>query len=242
MMGLQREARLHYDSYYELEPSAWRAVGAVDKVDNVLDLWRRVGGGPEPSVLEIGCGDGAVLAEFNSRGISAVGVEISRTAVEACRGRGLDVRLLDSEQTGYPDHSFDIVVLTHVVEHLVDPRATLAEASRLGRWIAIEVPLEFHWRTPKNYTPTPLGHINTYNMKLIRHLLQSTGLEVVAERVSNVSREVQCFNASRVRGSVKWAIREGALKIAPFVAQRVLTYHGSLMCRPNPELVKFGTA
>lgn len=220
-----------YGDYYASEPSEWRQLGAVAKVDNLLALLERRRVSSSPSVLEIGCGEGAVLAELRQRGVEGRGVELSESGAEVAAGRGFDVRLLDGVDTGFGDKEFDVALLTHVVEHLENPRATLREASRVATWVAVEVPLEYRWRTPRDYRPSPIGHINLYDMKLIRQLLQSTDLEVVEELVTNPSVRTFTVQSGAMAGRLQWVLREAGLRLVPPLAQRLFTYHGTLLCR-----------
>src|SRR5919201_1545313 len=76
----------------------WRALGARTKAAHVLALCAAVGLRPATAV-EIGCGDGALLAELSERGLGATldGFELSPTAVELARGRGIPgVRRLEA--------------------------------------------------------------------------------------------------------------------------------------------------
>lgn len=236
ILHMEELLQAHYDGYYTSEPSKWRRLGAIGKVDNVLKVIKKAGVERPESILEIGCGEGAVLVELGRRGLRAEGVEISASAVEACLGQGLNVGLINSAKTDFANGAFDLVLLTHVVEHLAHPRELLLEARRLGDWVVVEVPLEFHWRTPRDYRPTTLGHINTFNLKLIRHLLQSTGLRCVAQIVTNVSRDVQGFHSPGIKSNLKWAIRSAALRIAPRLAQALFTYHATIICTADDTL------
>lgn len=219
----------HYASYYDGQWE-WRELGAVDKVDNIVRLWE----GPPPNMVDIGCGEGAIAAELAKRQFPAsyVGAEVSESAIDAARGRGLPVQfeLFDGTSLPFGDDSFDLAVLSHVVEHLEHPRALLVEAKRVARHVFVEVPLELRWRTPHDFVWTDTGHINLYNRTVIRHLVQSVGLTVLSERLSNPSRAVIEMSAGR-RGSVQWATRELALRLASRVATGVFTYHFSLLAR-----------
>ena len=66
----------------------------------------------------------------------------------------------------------------------------------MGRWLIVEVPLELTFRTPRDFAHNASGHINSYSMKLIRHLLQSCDLEIVAEITTNPSRGVLKFGGA----------------------------------------------
>ena len=102
-------------------------------------------GHPEPgSILDVGCGRGLMLSELARRGWKAVGVEMSEAASRHAREvLGLDVRVGELVSLHLPAASFDVVSFFHVLEHLADPDAALAEARRLlrpdGR-LLVEVP------------------------------------------------------------------------------------------------------
>lgn len=85
---------------------------------------------PGSRVLEIGCGEGLLLEELARRGLHVIGIEPSIEASALARKRGLDVR------TGsFPDVAIegqiDAVVMSHVLEHLPEPEATLSAVGAL---------------------------------------------------------------------------------------------------------------
>jgi 2-polyprenyl-3-methyl-5-hydroxy-6-metoxy-1,4-benzoquinol methylase len=83
-------------------------------------------------LLEIGCACGFLLLAARERGFVAQGVEMSAWASAYARDTfGLDVRTGTLEAAGLASDSFDAVVLADVIEHLFDPRATLAEIRRV---------------------------------------------------------------------------------------------------------------
>lgn len=229
---MSTDLKAHYDEYYDGR-SAWREVGARAKARNVDRLWRRHGPGGDGAtrVLEIGCGEGAVLERLRDMGYAARGVELSESGVAASTARGLDVELYDGQRLPYGEGDFDLAVLTHVVEHLEHPRQVLREATRVAPWVFVEVPLEYGWRTPADFRWTPLGHINLFDRKLARHLLQSCGLEVVGEWVGGPDLESYRFRFGRAWGSIVWTVRSVGLKVLRPLALRLLTYHGAFLCR-----------
>jgi len=84
-------------------------------------------------VLDVGCGRGLLLNAFLERGLETHGVEASRNAVQGADPRAeiaIAPRLAD---VGYASGYFDAVVLSHVLEHLPDPRGTLEEIHRVLR-------------------------------------------------------------------------------------------------------------
>ena len=111
----------------------------------MLALCARAGLHPR-STLEIGCGDGALLCELHARGFGGrlSGVEITEAAVAIARGRPEieSVQLYDGSRLPAGDGAYELGIVSHVLEHVPDPPALLAEAARACRAVVIEVPLE----------------------------------------------------------------------------------------------------
>jgi 2-polyprenyl-3-methyl-5-hydroxy-6-metoxy-1,4-benzoquinol methylase len=96
---------------------------------------------PGARVLDIGCGNGEFLLEMRAAGWTVDGVETDSHAVSRARERSLPVHQGTLESAGYAPGSFDAVTLSHVLEHLHDPVATLSRCRALLRpdgvvWIA----------------------------------------------------------------------------------------------------------
>jgi SAM-dependent methyltransferase len=226
--------RDHYDEYYD-GPSEWRALCAEAKAQHVLALWNRAGRRAAGStVLEVGSGEGAVTARLRAAGFDALGADLSRSGSIAARRRGMPVLLADGGGLPLADDAVDLVVLSHVVEHLENPRTALAEAARVARWVFVEVPLEHTWRLPRDFTWDDLGHINTYDLTLIRHLLQSTGLRVAGELVANYPRAESQYRLGSWKGTAHWAVRASALWASPALARRLFVYHAAFLCQVVP--------
>ena len=222
-----------YKAYYD-DPrvSAWRRKSAVDKAANVISFWRELQGGAEIHLADIGCGDGALIREFDrgNFGVSYTGFEISESGIDFARKASYAKPpvfvLFDGDHVPARDKSFDLAILSHVIEHVECPRMLLREAARIAKYVFVEVPLELNARTPRDFHWTDVGHINLYNPLLIRHLLQSSGLRVLAERVTCPSREVFTFKRPALSGILHHAIKAAFLKVAPGLATRFFTYHG----------------
>jgi methionine biosynthesis protein MetW len=104
---------------------------------------------PGSRVLDIGCGDGALL-EFlaRERGVDARGIEISRTGVNACVARGLSVVQgdADTDLVNYPAGAFDYVILSQTLQAMRQPRAALMELLRIGRRVIVSFPNFGYWK------------------------------------------------------------------------------------------------
>ncbi|HUG17041.1 MAG TPA: class I SAM-dependent methyltransferase, partial [Thermomicrobiales bacterium] len=83
-------------------------------------------------VLDIGCATGDLLLAIRDAGNErVVGVEPVAAAVAVARSRGLTIHHATIEEAGFSDESFDTVVLSHTLEHVPDPGATLREVRRV---------------------------------------------------------------------------------------------------------------
>ena len=135
-----------YNNYYDGE-NEWRRLGAIDKVGHILELCGDLN--PE-NILEVGFGEGTVLqrlAEFEfSKSLSSV--EISKNGVEVIRQRNInklrEIIIFDGYNLPYKDNEFDLIISTHVLEHVEHERMFLNELARVGKNIFIEVPSELY--------------------------------------------------------------------------------------------------
>jgi len=101
------------------------------------------------SVLDIGCGDGALLSLLaEERGARARGLEIDQAHVNACVRRGLAVVQADAERdlADYPSGGFDYVVFSRTLQGLRRPHAALKQAARIGDRVIVSIANAGHWR------------------------------------------------------------------------------------------------
>jgi methionine biosynthesis protein MetW len=104
---------------------------------------------PGWSVLDIGCGDGALLEYLRDRKqVRGRGIELTEAGVLACVRRGLSVRQGNVQEglADYPDHSFDAVILSQTLPFLDDPTMVLNEMLRVGRTAIVSFSNWGHWR------------------------------------------------------------------------------------------------
>ena len=103
---------------------------------------------PGASVLDVGCGDGALLAALRDRGCDARGMELDPANVAECVGRGLSVIQgdADADLSFYPDKSFDYAILSQTLQTTKRPDRVLEELLRIGRRAVVSFPNFAHWR------------------------------------------------------------------------------------------------
>ncbi len=99
-------------------------------------------------VLDLGCGDGALLAHLQTtRGCSGYGVEIDDANVHACIARGVDVVQLNLDEglALFEDKSFDVVLQIGTLQHLRNAQVMLRETARVGKQGIVSFPNFAHW-------------------------------------------------------------------------------------------------
>ncbi len=104
---------------------------------------------PKEKVLDLGCGDGALLRYLIDRkGVKGRGVELSEEGVLACVRRGVSVRQgnLQEGLGDYPDHSFDTVILSFTIPYINDPAFIIGEMLRVGSRAIVSFPNWGNWR------------------------------------------------------------------------------------------------
>jgi methionine biosynthesis protein MetW len=100
-------------------------------------------------VLDVGCGDGALLATLrDGKAVDARGIEIDPALVERCVARGLSVVQGDADRdlTFYPDGAFDVAILSQTLQTAARPDRMLAELLRVGRRAFVSFPNFAYWR------------------------------------------------------------------------------------------------
>ncbi|HOI55092.1 MAG TPA: methionine biosynthesis protein MetW [Phycisphaerae bacterium] len=103
---------------------------------------------PGSRVLDLGCGDGALLQELvEQKNVVGRGVEINDQRVLECVDRGLAVFHGDLIEglSYYGDQSFDTVILSQTLQQTLDPRKVLREMLRVGKRAIISFPNFGHW-------------------------------------------------------------------------------------------------
>jgi SAM-dependent methyltransferase len=222
----------------------WRALGAETKGEHVAKLLERARLASVQSVIEIGCGDGSVLEELARRGIgdSRIGMDISSAAVRIAAGRpGVTAaEQFDGERIPAHDHAYDLVIATHVLEHVPAPERLVAELARVARHaLVIEVPLERNLsarRPAARAASEAAGHLHRFDRPLVRRLVGDTGWHIQAELLDPLPLAVHTFGAgtpvAQTKGWAKWLVRS-ALATVPPLGVRLMTLHYAVLATPG---------
>jgi SAM-dependent methyltransferase len=160
-------------------------------------------------VLDIGCGGGEWLLTAQSAGWEACGADPDPVAAARCREKGLDVRSGGSEAWLDQAGGFDAVTMNHVIEHLHDPGATLADILRLlkpGGQLFIETP-NLEARGHRLYGASwrglePPRHLMLFSRASLRDLLARSGFTEIRFRKRPPPNEVIDLMSARIAAGI----------------------------------------
>lgn len=204
------------DGFYEqfwadsLYQQAYAFDSAVrDRYPAIKKVWgemRQAG-----KVLDYGCGNGVLTYWLwsNGFGMEIMGVDVSQTGVNNAQKSfardGLVFDTIDALNDLAP-HCFDVVVSSHVLEHIDQPEVVLASIAEKAEWLVLEVPLEkCIWPDlvarlkGKSRKDNPLGHVNFWSKATFNQLLKNSGLLVIRD-FQYVSAPYSPFNHWLKRG------------------------------------------
>jgi len=105
---------------------------------------------PNSAVLDVGCGDGELLANLvRDKNIKAEGIELDQELVLDCVCRRIPIIQQDIEQGlgYYGDKSFDYVILSQTVQTIKNPKKVFKELLRVGKKVIVSFPNFAYWRS-----------------------------------------------------------------------------------------------
>lgn len=112
-----------------------------DLIDSLIE--------PGRSVLDVGCGDGELLAKLiENKNVCGKGIERDQDHIISCIGAGVPVIHRDIEYglSYYADKSFDVVTLSQTLQTLKNPEAVLIELLRIGKKVIVSFPNFANWQ------------------------------------------------------------------------------------------------
>lgn len=179
-----------YDKYGSTNPVVRRLMGGFERTLEQLFATAAPG-----SVLDVGCGEGVLTAQWADRtGVERiVGIDLEDPKLQAeweeRRRPNLEYRVMSAENLPFADGEFELATAIEVLEHVPDPEHTVAEMARVASGhLLVSVPREPLWRALNvargayvgDLGNTP-GHLNHWSKRAFIALLARHG-EVVEAR------------------------------------------------------------
>lgn len=159
------------------------------KLPNLLAVLPGGGDGPGlSSVIEIGCATGELIAAFPVRaGGRRRGIDISAANIDVARARFAQVCFDCGDFRALPESGAalaDAVILSDVLEHVLDDAEFLHDAAALADIVLVNLPLEDNWlNRRRRYGPDDVsGHLRKYSLVDGLALVQRAGLELLCHR------------------------------------------------------------
>lgn len=141
---------------------------------------------PDGRLLEVGCGNGQMLNEMKDLGWDVTGIDVDSAAVAQARSLGLKVEEGALEPGMFEEGSFDAVAMSHVIEHLHDPRTILRECLhvlRPGGKLVLVTPNTRswgYWLFGRNWMSLdPPRHLCLFNRRNLTELVLEAGFSSV---------------------------------------------------------------
>jgi 2-polyprenyl-3-methyl-5-hydroxy-6-metoxy-1,4-benzoquinol methylase len=167
---------------------AWR----FDRSD-LLDsnLLEAITNSRSAKICDLGCGNGVLLAKLRAHGFQVVGIEPSPFARKEVESKGIKVYegTAESLPDSISESPFDLVVMTHVLEHCLDLQRTVRNALELvraGGHVVIEVPncasFQFEIRGPAWFHFDVGRHVNYFTPRALATLIELHGAGAKAVR------------------------------------------------------------
>jgi SAM-dependent methyltransferase len=173
-----------YDKYGSENPVVKRLMAGFEA--SLDELWSLAA---PRSILDVGCGEGVLTAQWAERldGGRIVGIDLEdpklRAEWEKRRRANLEYRAEEATSLSFADGEFDMATAIEVLEHVPEPDRTLGEMARVAeRWLLVSVPREPVWRMTnmargaylKDLGNTP-GHLNHWSKASFKKLLARYG-------------------------------------------------------------------
>ena len=242
-----------YDDFYNKHDEAWRMLGAKYKAQHIIDVCK---GHNFKKVLEVGAGDGSILKLLAEQDFAPEyhAVEISESGVERIKARNIanlkSVQIFDGYHLPFEDNSFDLIILSHVLEHVEHERMLLRELKRVAAYSVIEVPRDYKAGVDKRIKHfLAYGHINMYTPTSLRYLLRTEGFEIVTDLTSMIEPEVTKFNTyvnqkkpksliTDLKISTEYAIKKGLVSLMGKKKAEDMANAYTVLCKKADEQVK----
>jgi ubiquinone/menaquinone biosynthesis C-methylase UbiE len=237
-----------YKDQYDSESVIWRGLSAKQKFNNIIKV---TASNTFKKVLEVGAGDGSILKLLSDNNFAEelYAVEISESGVRQIASKNIDklksVQLFDGYKLPFEDKSFDLVILSHVLEHVEHERILLREIHRVTKQLVIEVPKDYRFGAEQKLAHfLAYGHINLYTPTSLKFLLMTENFKIQRELTGLYHQESFLFGKKTFLQKLKGAITYYSKSIlistpSKYINQKFINTITLLVESENKELTIF---
>jgi ubiquinone/menaquinone biosynthesis C-methylase UbiE len=199
-----------YNDQYSSESAIWRGLSAKQKFNNIIEI---TSSNTFKKVLEVGAGDGSILKLLSGNNFAEelYAVEISESGIAQIKNKNIahlqSVQLFDGYKLPFGDKSFDLIILSHVLEHVEHERLLLREIHRVAKYLVIEVPKDYRFGAEQKLAHfLAYGHINLYTPTSLKFLLMTENFKIQRELTGLYHRDSFLFGKKTFLQKLKGVI------------------------------------
>lgn len=201
---------------FGVEPSTCRyRLGLARYPDMAMAIRAEAGTKKRLELLDVGCGKGKLIQYTGGLDITFTGLDISAKSLKISQDKGYHRVCQANVSNGLPfeDGSYDVVVCSHIIEHLLEPESLVAEARRVlrpGGILIVGVPMHTRWVRWLRIHLVPLlqphkrreamiasfGHVQFFTLSTLRFLFDDFAIEDI--------RGFRFFSAGRYLPLENW--------------------------------------
>lgn len=157
---------------------------------------------PEGRLLDVGCGNGNVLAEITNKRLTLAGIDLSPAMIRIAKerlGERAELRVGDAEMLPYEDGQFDVVICNASFHHYPHPDQVLREMNRVLKKNGLlfigegYLPQPFRALLNFSFRFSTSGDYRTYGKLELKNLLQRNGF--VLEELSSTTPRTVLYKA-----------------------------------------------
>ncbi len=196
-----------YEEYWKsrIDKKDYKRDGAIWRFNELSEVISIKG--DLKSVLEIGAGTGMNLRLLNNKYEceNIYGLDLAKPGLEIINKELPEVHVIQSDAQFLPikDKAMDLVLLIDILEHLEKPNLTLFEAKRVGKYVALKIPLEkamistlfsnLKKRERVGLKHHKGGHLYEWKKKDAIRLLTRSGLTIINYKLSDPPESIRYY-------------------------------------------------
>lgn len=171
------------------------------KLQAVIELIRDIS---PKRILDVGSASGWFLSELAKQypDSAGEGVDVYEPAIAYAKKHypRISFRKADAHKLPFKDESFDLVICTEVLEHVINPQGVIAEIKRVLKKDGIAIiemdsgnllfQIIWYWWTNMRRGVWRDAHIHAFNAKKLEDMLHTSGLSIISKKTFNYSMAV----------------------------------------------------